>query len=101
MSTCGAAMSTSCPVVTMDAARAWSPGASTPSSLVTRMRTRLRAFPVRQLFDGTANRLTRRASVLGEPAGAEIANALADVHGVIADPLVEAADQRELHRDLQ
>ena len=37
------------------------------------------------------------AGVLGQPAGDHVLHPLADVHGVVADALVVAADQRELH----
>ena len=39
-----------------------------------------------------------RAFVVWQPAGHHVADALADVHGVVADALVEAGDQRQLHR---
>ncbi len=38
--------------------------------------------------------------VLGQPAGDHVADPLADVHGVVADALVVAADEGELHRGL-
>ena len=40
------------------------------------------------------------AGVLGQPAGDHVAHPLADVHGVVADALVVAADERELHGGL-
>src|SRR3546814_6056332 len=42
----------------------------------------------------------RRAGVLRHPAGDDVADPLADVHGVVADPLVVATDQAELHDHL-
>ena len=39
--------------------------------------------------------------MLGDPAGDEEADPLADVDGVVADALVEAGDDRQLHGDLQ
>ena len=45
--------------------------------------------------------VTRGAVVLGHPAGDDEADPLADVHGVVADALVEAGDDGELHGDLE
>ena len=41
---------------------------------------------------------TRPGRVLGQPAGDHVLHPLADVDGVVADALVVAADERELHR---
>ena len=38
--------------------------------------------------------------VLGQPARDHVPHTLADVHGVVADPLVVAPDEGELHRRL-
>ena len=45
--------------------------------------------------------LAGRAGVLLLPAGHQVAHPLPDVHRVVADPLVVAAHQGELHRGLQ
>src|SRR5207342_325941 len=41
------------------------------------------------------------AVVLGQPAGDHVPHALADVHGVVADALVEAGHHGQLHGDLE
>src|SRR5215218_6547929 len=120
MSSWGAATTTSWPAATTAAASGAMPGALTPSSFVTRTRTLRRGRrcvavglgaavdvpePLARRQGGAGGlaggRLAGRAGVLGQPARADVPHPLADVDGVVADALVVATHEGQLHGGLE